>query len=219
MVCEGCLPARNAGILARLSGALAACGLILLLALSTALAADGVSGRRAALVIGNTAYQHLAPLPNPANDADRIREVLERANFEVTLGKDLDKKGLEETILGFLRTLNDGDVALFYYSGHAVQVGGHNFMIPVDATLATSYDLEVQAYNMSSLLEYMRETSSLQIAILDACRDNPFANNSYYVGQAKVAVEGKKRPGLGRAAGRHADRLFDRARPCRARRQ
>ncbi|QOF71726.1 caspase family protein [Aminobacter sp. SR38] len=186
------MPARNAGVLARLSGALAACGLILLLALSTALAADGVSGRRAALVIGNTAYQHLAPLPNPANDADRIREVLERANFEVTLGKDLDKKGLEETILGFLRTLNDGDVALFYYSGHAVQVGGHNFMIPVDATLATSYDLEVQAYNMSSLLEYMRETSSLQIAILDACRDNPFANNSYYVGQTKVAVEGKK---------------------------
>ncbi|MBT1154631.1 caspase family protein [Aminobacter anthyllidis] len=160
--------------------------------MSTAFAADGVSGRRAALVIGNTAYQHLAQLPNAANDADRIREVLERANFEVTLGKDLDKKGLEETILGFLRTLNDGDVALFYYSGHAVQVGGHNFMLPVDATLATSYDLEVQAYNMSSLLEYMRETSSLQIAILDACRDNPFANNSYYVGQAKVAVEGKK---------------------------
>ncbi|CAN7386343.1 caspase family protein [Aminobacter sp. LjRoot7] len=186
------MPALNAGIFKRLTGALAACGFLLLLALSTAFAADGVSGRRAALVIGNSAYQHLAQLPNAANDADRIREVLERANFEVTLGKNLDKKGLEETILGFLRTLNDGDVALFYYSGHAVQVGGHNFMLPVDATLATSYDLEVQAYNMSSLLEYMRETSSLQIAILDACRDNPFANNSYYVGQAKVAVEGKK---------------------------
>lgn len=192
MVCEGCLPARNAGIIARLTGALVACGLILLLAMSAALAADGVSGRRAALVIGNSAYEHLAKLPNATNDADRIREVLERANFEVTLGKDLTKQGLEETILGFLRTLNDGDVALFYYSGHAVQVGGHNFMLPVDATLATSYDLEVQAYNMSSLLEYMRETSSLQIAILDACRDNPFANNAYYVGQAKVAVEGKK---------------------------
>ncbi|WP_159091653.1 caspase family protein [Aminobacter sp. MSH1] len=186
------MPARNSGIAARLAGAMVACGLVLLLALGSVLAADGVSGRRAALVIGNTAYEHLAKLPNATNDADRIRDVLERANFEVTLGKDLDKKGLEETILGFLRTLNDGDVALFYYSGHAVQVGGHNFMLPVDATLATSYDLEVQAYNMSSLLEYMRETSSLQIAILDACRDNPFANNSYYVGQAKVAVEGKK---------------------------
>jgi hypothetical protein len=192
MVCEGCLPARNAGIITRLTGALVACGLILLLAMSAVFAADGVSGRRAALVIGNSAYEHLAKLPNATNDADRIREVLERANFEVTLGKDLTKQGLEETILGFLRTLNDGDVALFYYSGHAVQVGGHNFMLPVDATLATSYDLEVQAYNMSSLLEYMRETSSLQIAILDACRDNPFANNAYYVGQAKVAVEGKK---------------------------
>ncbi|MFB9344259.1 caspase family protein [Aminobacter aganoensis] len=186
------MPARNAGIAARLAGAMLACGLIMLLAVGSVLAADGVSGRRAALVIGNSAYEHLARLPNATNDADRIRDVLERANFEVTLGKDLDKKGLEETILGFLRTLNDGDVALFYYSGHAVQVGGHNFMLPVDATLATSYDLEVQAYNMSSLLEYMRETSSLQIAILDACRDNPFANNSYYVGQAKVAVEGKK---------------------------
>lgn len=192
MVCGGCLPARNIGIVARLTGAILACGLFLLLAVGTVLAAEGVSGRRAALVIGNSAYEHLAKLPNATNDADRIREVLERANFEVTLGKDLNKKGLEETILGFLRTLNDGDVALFYYSGHAVQVGGHNFMLPVDASLETSYDLEVQAYNMSSLLEYMRETSSLQIAILDACRDNPFANNSYYVGQAKVAVEGKK---------------------------
>ena len=90
MVCEGCLPALNAGIFKRLTGALAACGFLLLLALSTAFAADGVSGRRAALVIGNSAYQHLAQLPNAANDADRIREVLERANFEVTLGKDLD---------------------------------------------------------------------------------------------------------------------------------
>lgn len=192
MVCGGCLPARNIGIVARLTGAILACGLFVLIAVGTVLAAEGVSGRRAALVIGNSAYEHLAKLPNATNDADRIREVLERANFEVTLGKDLNKKGLEETILGFLRTLNDGDVALFYYSGHAVQVGGHNFMLPVDASLETSYDLEVQAYNMSSLLEYMRETSSLQIAILDACRDNPFANNSYYVGQAKVAVEGKK---------------------------
>ena len=192
MVCEGCLPARNIGVVARLTGVVLACGLFILLVVATTQAAENVSGRRAALVIGNSAYTHLATLPNATNDANRIREVLERANFEVTLGQNLDKKGLEETILGFLRTLNDGDVALFYYSGHAVQVGGHNFMLPVDASLESAYDLEVQAYNMSSLLEYMRETSSMQIAILDACRDNPFANNSYYVGRDKVPVEGKK---------------------------
>lgn len=190
-MCGGLSPRRSAGFPARLFGAILACAAILVLAIGTASAA-GVNGRRAALVIGNSTYQNLVQLPNAVNDADRIREVLERANFEVTLGKDLDKKGLEESILGFLRTLNDGDVALFYYSGHAVQVAGNNYMIPVDASLATSYDLEVEAYNMSNLLEYMRETSSLQIAILDACRANPFANNSYYVGQKKVAVEGKK---------------------------
>lgn len=191
MVCGGLSPARIDGIAARLIGVFAACVLVMLFIVDAASAA-GVNGRRAALVIGNSDYRNLVQLPNAANDADRIQQVLERANFEVTIGKNLDKKGLEEAILGFLRTLNDGDVALFYYSGHAVQVGGNNYMLPVDASLASSYDLEVEAYNMSSLLEYMRETSSMQIAILDACRANPFANNSYYVGQKKYAVEGKK---------------------------
>lgn len=191
MVCEHCLPSSLFRVF-RTANMLAVCALALLLLLTASFAAERVSGRRAALVIGNSAYQHLATLPNAVNDADRVREVLERANFEVTLGHDLNKKGLEETVLGFLRTLNDGDVALFYYSGHAVQVGGNNYMLPVDASMASSYDLEVEAYSMSSLLEYMRETSSLQIAILDACRDNPFANNAYFVGQKKLAVEGKK---------------------------
>ena len=193
MAGERYLPARPSGTLsARLLAALIGSLAVMVLAATAVLAAEGVSGRRAALVVGNSLYEHLNKLPNATNDADRIREVLERANFEVTLGKDLDKKGLEETILGFLRTLNDGDIALFYYSGHAVQVAGHNYMVPIDASLATSYDLELETYNMSSLLEYMRETSSLQIAILDACRDNPFAENSYFVGQSKIAVEGKK---------------------------
>lgn len=191
MVCEHCLPHSMYRVF-RTANMLAVCALALLLFLTVSFAAERVSGRRAALVIGNSAYQNLATLPNAVNDADRVREVLERANFEVTLGRDLSKKGLEETVLGFLRTLNDGDVALFYYSGHAVQVGGNNYMLPIDASMASSYDLEVEAYSMSSLLEYMRETSSLQIAILDACRDNPFANNAYFVGQKKLEVEGKK---------------------------
>jgi hypothetical protein len=192
---EGYRPARgNSIIAALLITVLMACFVVLTLVAGNGVAAasEAVSGRRAALVVGNSAYEHLGKLPNAVNDADRIRDVLERANFEVTLGKDLDKKGLEETILGFLRSLNDGDVALFYYSGHAVQVAGRNYMLPIDATLATSYDLEVEAYSLSDLLEYMRESSSLQIAILDACRDNPFGSDSYYVGQQKVAVEGKK---------------------------
>ena len=155
-------------------------------------ATEAVHGRRAALVIGNSAYQNLPKLPNATNDADRIGAVLRDANFEVTIGKDVDKPGLEKTVREFLQTLNDGDVALFYYSGHAIQVADQNFIIPVDASLGSSYDLEVESYNVGSLLEYMRASSGLQILVLDACRDNPFRNQYYYLGDKKVDVAGKK---------------------------
>jgi TPR repeat protein len=148
--------------------------------------------RRAALVIGNSAYATLPRLPNAVNDADRVGALLRDANFEVTIGKDLNKAGLEKAIRDFLRTLNDGDVALFYYSGHAVQVAGENFIIPVDANLTSSYDLQVETQNVSTLLDYMRASSSLQILVLDACRDNPFRNDDYYVGGKKVKVTTKQ---------------------------
>lgn len=154
--------------------------------------AERAEGRRAALIIGNSAYQGLVPLPNAATDARHIGEVLSKANFEVTIGDDLDKVSLEKTIRDFLRSLNDGDVALFYYSGHAVQVGGENYILPVDANLTSSYDLEVESYNVSNLLDYMREASSLQILILDSCRDNPFKSEYYFAGDKKVAVKGNK---------------------------
>ncbi|MEQ1951999.1 caspase family protein [Mesorhizobium yinganensis] len=151
-----------------------------------------VSGRRAALVIGNSAYANLPKLPNAVNDAERISAVLSDANFEVTVGENLDKAGLEKTVREFLQTLNDGDVALFYYTGHAVQVADQNFIIPVDASLSSSYDLEVETYNVNNLLDYMRAASGMQILVLDACRDNPFRNQYYYLGDKKVDVAGSK---------------------------
>jgi TPR repeat protein len=154
--------------------------------------AEKAEGRRAALVIGNSAYDALTPLPNAVNDAKHVGEVLARANFEVTIGEDLTKAELEQAIREFLRSLNDGDVALFYYSGHAVQVAGVNFILPVDASLTSSYDLELESYNISNLLDYMQQSSSLQILVLDACRDNPFRNEAYYLGDSKVEVEGKQ---------------------------
>lgn len=169
-----------------------AAGLVIVLASWSAWAApDAVSGRRAALVIGNSDYGSLPKLPNATNDAERIGTVLRDANFEVTVGENLDKAGLEKTVREFLQTLNDGDVALFYYSGHAVQVAGENFIIPVDANLTSSYDLEVETYNVNSLLDYMRAASSLQILVLDACRNNPFKNQSFFLGDKKVSVGDK----------------------------
>lgn len=155
-------------------------------------APGGVAGRRAALVIGNSHYANLPQLPNTLNDAERVGAVLRKANFEVTVGTDLGKAGLEKTVRAFLQTLNDGDVALFYYSGHAVQVAGENFILPVDASLSSSYDLEVETYNIASLLDYMRASSAMQILVLDACRDNPFRNGQYFLGSRKVAVDEKR---------------------------
>lgn len=190
---ETCLCAELAGF-ATASKALFT--ILFFLAILCAVAADPAhgetaEGRRAALVIGNSAYESLNPLPNAVNDARRIGDVLTKANFEVTVGTDLTKVELEESVRNFLRSLNDGDVALFYYSGHAVQVAGQNFILPVDASLSSSYDLELESYSISNLLDYMRETTSLQILVLDACRNNPFRNETYYLGDKKVDVEDK----------------------------
>ncbi len=145
-----------------------------------------VKGRRAALVIGNSDYEALPHLPNAVNDAQNIAKVLEDANFEVTLAPNVTKLGLEKAVREFLRTLNDGDVALFYYSGHAVQVAGENYILPVDAHLTSAYDLEVESQSISNILEYMRASSAMQILILDSCRNNPFGSGEYYIGDKKV---------------------------------
>ncbi|MEL7527631.1 MAG: caspase family protein, partial [Pseudomonadota bacterium] len=101
-------------------------------------------GRRVALVIGNQDYEFVEPLVNPLNDTKEITRVLREADFDVTVGTNLSKKELEKVVRRFLRELNDGDTALFYYSGHALQVGEANFLLPVDAKLASQYDLEAR---------------------------------------------------------------------------
>ena len=172
--------------------ALTICWVASVAAAGAAASADEVAGRRAALVIGNSGYENLPALPNAVNDAERVGAVLREANFEVTVGENLDKASLEKTVRAFLQTLNDSDVALFYYSGHAVQVAGENFILPVDASLKSAYDLEVESYSVSSLLDYMRAASGLQILVLDACRDNPFRSGEYFLGEKKIDVKGEK---------------------------
>lgn len=155
-------------------------------------AAQAEEGRRVALVIGNQDYKYVEPLVNPENDTKEITKVLQKADFDVTVGLNLDKKEMEQVVRRFLRELTDGDTALFYYSGHALQVGDSNFILPVDAKLASRYDLEFESLKVTHLLDYMKAASSLQIVMLDACRDNPFEIASLFWGEEEYAL-GKTR--------------------------
>jgi len=133
--------------------------------------------QRVALVIGNDAYPN-APLRNPVNDARAIAKTLNQLDFNVLLKTNLSQKGMIEALREYSARLKEGDVALFYYSGHAVQIKGRNFLIPVDADIRSEDEVPYLSLDVSQVLdklEYAR--SRTNIVILDACRNNPFVRN------------------------------------------
>mgnify|MGYP002401467533 CR=1 FL=1 len=158
--------------------------------------------RRVALVIGNARYDTLPALKNPANEVEEVTTTLRRAGFDVIAGVDQDRLALEESIKRFFRSLNGADVGLFYYSGHAVQLSGRNYVVPTDATLSTAYDVEIQTVDLEAILDQMRRTAKTQIVFLDACRNNPFRAERYWVAEKLQPVEQRQgladiRPGIG----------------------
>ena len=135
--------------------------------------------KRVALVIGNSNYAAVTPLANPANDANDIAAALKSAGFEVILGLDVDKRGFDTKVRNFADLLEGSDVAVFFYAGHGLQVGGRNYLIPVDAHLASERDLDFDAVGLDFVLKQMElaRGDKTNIVFLDACRDNPFAGN------------------------------------------
>ncbi len=132
---------------------------------------------RTALVIGNGDYNS-SPLNNPENDANDMAETLEDLGFDVTLKKDCTFSEMTNAIRDFGSDLLSGGVGLFYYSGHAVQVGGNNYLIPVGSNIQNEDEVEFNAVNVGLLLNKMSTAkNSLNIVILDSCRDNPFSGN------------------------------------------
>jgi TPR repeat protein len=137
-------------------------------------AADA-TGRRFALAIGNGAYSR-SPLVNPVNDAADIGALLrDQFGFDVTVVTDASLQTMDRAIDNYLGRLSPGDVALFYYSGHGMQVGGENYLLPVDFAAADELDVKYKAYSASRVGERLRSRGvRLSILILDACRDNPY---------------------------------------------
>jgi uncharacterized caspase-like protein len=139
--------------------------------------AEALAESRVALVIGNSAYQHVPKLPNPENDAYDMTAKLRGLDFDVVVGVDLDLAGVRGAIREFVGKLDDADIALFYYAGHGLQVNGENYIAPVDAKLLSYIDLEFEAVPMTLVLSAMERTTPVNLVFLDACRDNPLAVN------------------------------------------
>lgn len=129
--------------------------------------------KRIALVIGNSNYSHVASLNNPRNDAEDVSTALKRLNFQVIRGVNLDKAGMDKVIRQFSIAIEDADVALFYYAGHALQVNGKNYLAPINAKLELEADLDFDMTPLSLILRQMERTKRTNLVFLDACRDNP----------------------------------------------
>jgi hypothetical protein len=148
------------------------CALLALL-LAPAAHAD----KRVALVIGNSAYQNTAELNNPKHDVVDMAAALKRLDFEVLEGRDLDKRAMERLVRQFAIKLSGADLALFFYAGHGLQLGGQNYLVPIDARLGAEGDADFETLQLALVLKQMEREAKTSIVLLDACRDNPLARN------------------------------------------
>ena len=136
--------------------------------------------QRVALVIGNGKYENTRPLANPDNDAQSVAELLNSAGFEVIAATDLTQDDMIKVMQNFSAKLAErgpNTVAMIYYAGHGVQVAGENYLIPVDAKIATPSDLINNGLRLVDLMATLETIPSrLRIVMLDSCRNNPFPN-------------------------------------------
>jgi uncharacterized caspase-like protein len=131
--------------------------------------------RRVALVVGNGAYRDAPALENPLSDAKAMSAALKRIGFEVVEGYDLDLEGMRKVVGQYAGKIDGAKVAFVYYAGHGVAVAGENYFLPTDTVLRSEADLDFKAMNMSLVLRQMQREDRVNVVILDACRDNPFA--------------------------------------------
>ena len=158
----------------RIKIAIGACAFGIWSACSAAMAEN-----RFALVVGNSAYQTVPPLPNPANDARAMAGFLTSAGFDVTAAPDLTQIDMRKAIADFATKVarsGSDTVALVYYAGHGVQIDGENFLVPVDARIQRESDVPLQAIRLVDVMNTLSSVPSrMLIVMLDACRNNPFS--------------------------------------------
>ncbi len=172
----------------------------LLCAMALSAPAGAASDRRVALVVGNGAYTSVPPLANPIRDAKAISAALKRLGFEVVEGYDLNMDAMTTTVREFAQKLDGAKAGIVYYAGHGIAVGDENYLLPVDAALKSEADLDFRSVNVHLILRQMQREERVNVLILDACRDNPFAaqlaGRSRSVPRGLTAIETQSASGI-----------------------
>jgi uncharacterized caspase-like protein len=132
--------------------------------------------KKVAFVVGNSAYLHAPQLRNPYNDATQLSEALTRLDFEVIRVLNMGKDQMDRQIQRFSGKMKNADIAVFFYAGHGIQINSKNFLIPVDFDPENTENLGLQLVSLDKVLHEMEKGKHTSIIFLDACRDNPLAD-------------------------------------------
>ena len=155
-------------------------------------------GTRVALVIGNSHYRDVALLPNPQRDAAAVADTFRKLGFETVLAEqNLTLEQFRIVLHSFRKAAELADWAVIYYAGHGLELGGVNYLVPVDAKLVADIDVQHEAVSLNEVLWATEKARKLRLVILDACRNNPFlprmqttmASRSVHRGFARVEPE------------------------------
>lgn len=148
-----------------------------------------------ALVIGNSAYTSVEPLPNPDNDANAVADALRAHGFDVILATDLTRAEMFNTLRSFRDAADRADIAMVYYAGHGMEISGRNYLVPVDARITDERDARLEMIELQDVMSQLSGAKRMKTVVLDACRDNPFvagmkrANKGRNVGRGLALVE------------------------------
>jgi uncharacterized caspase-like protein len=157
-------------------------------ALLLAMLAAPAEARRLALVIGNDSYQNVQQLKNARADAKAIAAELKAVGFDVTLKQDLNQKSMKSALREFKAQVQGGDEVVFYFSGHGVQFGGSNYLIPIDITADSEAQVADDAIPLQRILDDLTDQKArFSLAIIDACRSNPFKEAGRAIGGRGLA--------------------------------
>lgn len=157
---------------------------------SAALAQPAPDGSRVALIIGNSEYSAVGRLGNPVNDAEAVGEAFLRLGFDVTIATDLDYASMRRALQDFEVKVATAEYAVVFYAGHGIEINGTNYLIPVDAQLKRDTHVFDETIPLERVLTSVEQASAFRLVILDACRDNPFADQMELTGATRAISRG-----------------------------